>query len=95
MSNKSQQSMKMSNEHEQICLSVLDKLKSDKVSYSYFQSPAIDSITDVVDKRKYQELIHEPRDLELIRNNLLTGKYMSIGIANLTIIRLTFIALFL
>ena len=60
------------------CLEVLDSLKqSHNQLYMYFAAPAMSELSFDL-QTEYQEVIHDPRDLETIRLNTMNNKYESI-----------------
>ena len=74
----------MKEEHKQLCLAVLDILKTtNPQDYSYFPTPAIDTLEDEKSKSKYRELVSDPRDLGMIR---FIGLHVLIPILSLRIL---------
>lgn len=69
----------MKDRHKELCLNILDfMLANHKEKYEYFQGPA-EQVLPETEKEIYRQLIKNPRDLTLIRENLAKGKYMSIA----------------
>ena len=70
----------MLEENQQICLTILNKLKSDESSYNFFKAPAMTAL-GAEDQETYKKMIPESdhRDLEMIRANLLDAKYSAMA----------------
>jgi hypothetical protein len=71
----------MKEDHKNLCIQVLDTL-IEYPDMAFFNGPAVDALEDGdsnVSKSKYREIVTEPRDMKMIRENVMAKRYSSIA----------------